>query len=497
MTLNSFFNEYQHFYLIEGQGVDSQYLLYESPPTYTYNWQWEADPEEFYKKTKMYNGVRAANLTSICCLPELKQQSRKIMSKLIQGVLLRGKHNRMYHYDFRQKFPGKTYQQSVELPVDWLIYYDSLSRVSRNPTELYSFKLFSVPYLILRDRTKRESHYYHATEDFNSDELIPSERLQITVCHSEYSTHPSTTKNLLRKNIFLPNVRHPFILNYSSTENIQLDNTGTTRKTYTYFYGKDHTLQNFSYIRELSFSNSLFKNIYYQSVQQDLKNIENKIGRDYDPLFKHPYFQIIIKTKQAEFEKNRPKFFKAHCEPVVESTTTGSTLLNKSTAHSEERDADLKIFEKPTSESSKFKNFENLYDGTNFKCPPAPARTFKRQTVIGTTPCPHWWKRHSQVSTHFACDPMTFLPQDVCEANLASQDLCPYDADELESARSLRTLKTANLRTEHRTEGDRTDFQQFDGTDPIGLRYIRKRTNSDDSTSTGTKQQEPKRRRTV
>ena len=154
----------------------------------------------------MYNGVRAVNLSTICCLPKIKQQSRKTMSKLIQGVLLRGKHNRMYHYDFRQKFPGKTYQQSVELPVDWLIYYDSLSRVSRNPTELYSFKLFSVPYLILWDRTKMESHYYHATRDFNSDELIPSERLQITVCHSEYSTHPSTTKNLLRKNIFLPNV---------------------------------------------------------------------------------------------------------------------------------------------------------------------------------------------------------------------------------------------------------------------------------------------------
>ena len=91
-----------------------------------------------------------------------------------------------------------------------------------------------------------ESHYYHATRDFNSDELIPSERLQITVCHSEYSTHPSTTKNLLRKNIFLPNVWHPFILNYTPTKSIQLDGTGPTRKTNTYFYGRDRTLQNFS-----------------------------------------------------------------------------------------------------------------------------------------------------------------------------------------------------------------------------------------------------------
>ena len=126
----------------------------------------------------MYNGVRAANLSTICCLPKLKQQSRKTMSKLIQGVLLRGKHNRVYHYDFRQKFPGKTYQQSIELPVDWLTYYDSLSRVSRSPTELYSFKLFSVPYLILRDRTKRESHYYNFFRLFNGKTNI----LSLCVC---------------------------------------------------------------------------------------------------------------------------------------------------------------------------------------------------------------------------------------------------------------------------------------------------------------------------
>ena len=85
---------------------------------------------------------------------------------------------------------------------------------------------------------------------------------------------------------------------------------------------------------------------------------------------------------------------------------------------------------------------------------------------------------------------MTFLPQDVCEANLASQDLCLYDADELESAWSLQTLKSANLRTEHCTGSDRTKFQQFNSTDPIGVRYIRKHTNSDNSTSTGAKQQE-------
>ena len=62
------------------------------------------------------------------------------MSKLIQGVLLCGRYNRMYHYDYTKKFPGKIYRQSVELPIDWLIYYDSVSRVVREPTETYSFK---------------------------------------------------------------------------------------------------------------------------------------------------------------------------------------------------------------------------------------------------------------------------------------------------------------------------------------------------------------------
>ena len=47
--------------------------------------------------------------------------------------------------------------------------------------------------------------------------------------------------------------------------------------------------------------------MYYQSTQHDLKNIEDKIGREDDPLFEHPYFKIIIKTKQQEFLKNGPK----------------------------------------------------------------------------------------------------------------------------------------------------------------------------------------------
>ena len=47
---------------------------------------------------------------------------------------------------------------SVELPLDWLLYYDALSRVSRDPTELYGSKKIPILYSILPDRMKRESH---------------------------------------------------------------------------------------------------------------------------------------------------------------------------------------------------------------------------------------------------------------------------------------------------------------------------------------------------
>ena len=86
MTMESFFDEYAHFYLIKQEENEAQYLLYESQPTYAYNWQWEADPDYFYEETKIYNGVRAANLSDLCHLPKLQPQSRKSMSKLIQGV---------------------------------------------------------------------------------------------------------------------------------------------------------------------------------------------------------------------------------------------------------------------------------------------------------------------------------------------------------------------------------------------------------------------------
>ena len=102
--------------------------------------------------------------------------------------------------------------------------------VVREPTETYSFKLFSVPYLILPDRTKRESHYYNSTAVITKEELIPSERMQIPIFHSPYTTQSSTNKSIIRRNIFLPNVQHPFILNYSSVENSSTNSNKCTGK---------------------------------------------------------------------------------------------------------------------------------------------------------------------------------------------------------------------------------------------------------------------------
>ena len=66
-----------------------------------------------------------------------------------------------------------------------------------------------------------------------------------------------------------------------------------------------HTLGNFH------FQSPHLQNIYYQSTQYDLKNIEEKIGRDDDPLFNHPYFQILIEEKQHEYDLKKEKLIKA------------------------------------------------------------------------------------------------------------------------------------------------------------------------------------------
>ena len=157
----------------------------------------------------------AAVFCSLYEIPNKKNPLRSKVSNLLQRVLLRGQRNRIYHKELRQATPTKLYCQSTELPVDWLVYYDAVSRVCRDPTELYGFILKSVPYLILRDRTKRESYYHSSTQDFTADELIPSESLHVTVCHSSRTNNSLQNQTIFRRNIFLPNIQCPFVKNLS------------------------------------------------------------------------------------------------------------------------------------------------------------------------------------------------------------------------------------------------------------------------------------------
>ena len=103
MSLDDFFNKYQHFYLTNQENNNSQYLFYESPPTYDRNWQWEADPHNFQAETKLYNGIRATDLSELFFPIKIKQQTKRNIAKLTQSVLLRGHHNRIYHHSSSSK----------------------------------------------------------------------------------------------------------------------------------------------------------------------------------------------------------------------------------------------------------------------------------------------------------------------------------------------------------------------------------------------------------
>ena len=81
-----------------------------------------------------------------------------------------------------------------------------------------------------------------------------------------------------------------------------------------------------------------------------------------------------------------------------------------------------------------------------------------------------------------------FLPQEICDETLVPQELCSCSDQELQSAESLRTLKCRDLRTNGHFTRIYTEPQEPQ--ELLGLRYIRKRTNSDDSTKSCTGAQE-------
>ena len=42
-----------------------------------FNWQWDANPDQFYEETRLYNGFRAANSSKLCFLPILNNTNKQ------------------------------------------------------------------------------------------------------------------------------------------------------------------------------------------------------------------------------------------------------------------------------------------------------------------------------------------------------------------------------------------------------------------------------------
>ena len=84
MRTRDFYNNYDHFYVSMMKKGERKYFIYDKPPMHH-----------------------------------------------------RASRNRIYNYEYKYSTPTNIYYKSTELPVDWLIYYDQISRVSRKPTELY------------------------------------------------------------------------------------------------------------------------------------------------------------------------------------------------------------------------------------------------------------------------------------------------------------------------------------------------------------------------
>ena len=166
-----------------------------------------------------------------------------------------------------------------------------------------------------------------------------------------------------------------------------------------------HTLGNFH-----------FQIPYLKIFTTDYK--EGKIGRDDDPLFNHPYFQILIKEKQHEFDLNEEKLFKARYDLVVKSTISGSTDLNKSTAHSEEHRENCNGTKNPIIRCSKFKKFKNKSANTPFKLPTRSDHNLKRGTTIRILSKPGFPKKVSEETETIFNDLLTFLAQEICDKTL-------------------------------------------------------------------------------
>ena len=85
----------------------------------------------------------------------------------------------------------------------------------------------------------------------------------MTVCHSSSTNNSLQNQTIFRRNIFLQNIWCPFVKNLTIPDRVQNKNSKNS-KTYTYYYGEIHTLQNLPYCRGSSSDTTANKiNPYY------------------------------------------------------------------------------------------------------------------------------------------------------------------------------------------------------------------------------------------
>ena len=289
-SCEDFFKNYKHYYINELEGYGFDYYSYESPPTLDENTRWLASPNNFYPKFDLLNGVRSAqnkdNVTLYFC-DNLK--TRNLREELIQNVNLESQDNRIHHYEMNHHtYRSVLWNNSLELPIDWLNWYDALSRIKRNPENLYGYNIFSVPTLILPDKSLREDYFYSTEKYSDSTILIPSKSKKITCCHSPTTLQKSTIKIFSPTSHIFKDVQCPFLINNAKQHYEHPGHTPSEKDTtYTYIYNGNLKYSSIPYMDELSFTTKNFKNLYFHNINYDKKQITEKYGIQYDPLLDH------------------------------------------------------------------------------------------------------------------------------------------------------------------------------------------------------------------
>ena len=463
MKMEDFFNEYRHYYINEIPHHKNGYYLYKTPPTYEENWHWAADPSNFYPRQLTYNGVRAAAFPDFEIPPKKQIPQKHKIEGLVQKVLLHGQYNRIYHREIMQVDIRTAYEyRSIFLPIDWLNFYDSTSRVRRLPHDLYGFNIISVPSYILKDKSSRESHYYEATKNFEINELIPSEIKKITVCHSINTIKNERNETRIARNKYLPYVRSPFYINSTSQEEPR-----STERNYTYYFGSDHKCSTEPYVRELSFEQQEFKNIYFHSIKFDHKNIECKIGRCADPLLDHPSFKEKIRKMDRDLNLNRMKNFWAANDTSVHSTVgrtdrtlkiAAQTVQDRSTNFTHAPVQEISI--RPTDKNFKFKKI--MHEDNRKVCQKLQENSERQMTagklglVINEKSSERSFSRKNN------------------QADDTSPGAEVFRSEEIESSRILRNLKSDTSRYDETSEENDDDTSNL-----VGIQYLRKRSMSD------------------